>query len=594
MVCAKQGPDLVSDFGGGVSVADPSRLLDRLDNRPECQSLAVRRASAPEHLRLRTDRPQKLVHEARFADPRRPEERKELARFVGGRLFEGGPELPALAGSTNKRRIETLLVAGEARCDGEQPKGSRRSDPAERIDPARRLSVNRPPDEVMGSFAQQDLAGGCRLLESRGHVHGVAGHRGARTGPLGGDDLAGIDADSHRQEDAKLGLQAVVQRLQGVAHLERSSDGTKSIVLVDERHAKDGRDCITDDQLDRPAMPLENCPHLPEAEVQRLPPGFWIEGFVRESRSAHVRDERGDCAACVARTRDRRARPCRVLRHWISNPHGSRSGCEVQRRIVIKHGALQRFQFSSRINPQFAVEDLARLLVHVEGLGLPSRTVERQHQARVEDLAQRHFANEPSKVGDELQMTTTGELGIDPPFEGDGPKFVEPCTVSSSRVGSCEIRERGAAPQGERDRQGIGGGLRIANGECSGRLGKEGLEAPEIDVAFLGAQPVAVRLRLDAGDAECPTQARHVDPNRVPRTGGRIVAPDLIDEVVRRDGLADVQDKERENRPLQIAADLDAAAWSDDFERAQDLELHRRNRRIQSHPSPACLSLNER
>ena len=171
-------------------------------------------------------------------------------------------------------------------------------------------------------------------------------------------------------------------------------------------------------------------------------------------------------------------------------------------------------------------------------------------------------------------MTTTCELGIDPPFEGHGPKFVEPRTVSSSRVGSCEIRERGAAPEGERDRQGIGGGLRIANGECSGRLAQEGLEAPEIDVASLGAQPVAVRLRLDAGDPECPTQARHVDPNRVPRTGGR-------------DGLADVQDKERENRPLQTAADLDAAAWSDDFERAQDLELHRRNRRIQSHPSPA-------
>ena len=78
-----------------------------------------------------------------------------------------------------------------------------------------------------------------------------------------------------------------------------------------------------------------------------------------------------------------------------------------------------------------------------------------------------------------------------------------------------------------------------------------------------------------------------MDPNRVLRTGGRILAPDLIDEVVRRDGLANVQDKERENRPLQTAADLDAAAWSDDFERAQDLELHRRNRRIQSHPSPA-------
>jgi hypothetical protein len=71
------------------------------------------------------------------------------------------------------------------------------------------------------------------------------------------------------------------------------------------------------------------------------------------------------------------------------------------------------------------------------------------------------------------------------------------------------------------------------------------------------------------------------------RTGGRILAPDLVDEVVRRDGFADVQHKDRENRPLQTAADLDSAAWSDDFERAQDLELHRRNSRIQSHPSPA-------
>ena len=59
-----------------------------------------------------------------------------------------------------------------------------------------------------------------------------------------------------------------------------------------------------------------------------------------------------------------------------------------------------------------------------------------------------------------------------------------------------------------------------------------------------------------------------MDPNRVLRTSGRIVAPDLIDEVVRRDGLADVQDKQREYRPLQTAADLDVTAWSDDFERA--------------------------
>jgi hypothetical protein len=204
----------------------------------------------------------------------------------------------------------------------------------------------------------------------------------------------------------------------------------------------------------------------------------------------------------------------------------------------------------------------------------------------VEDLAQRHFSDEPSKVGHERQMTTTGELGIDPPFESHGPKLVEPCPVSSSRARCCEIRKRGAAPEGERDRQGIGGCLRIGGGRCVGRFGKESLEAPEVDDAALRTEPVAVRLRLDTVDAKCTTQARHVDPNRVLRTGGRIVAPNLVDEVVRRDGLADVQHEDRKYRSLHIAADVYAAAWSDDFERAQDVELHRRNRRIESHPSP--------
>ncbi|MCI0583635.1 MAG: hypothetical protein L0227_12245 [Chloroflexi bacterium] len=99
----------------------------------------------------------------------------------------------------------------------------------------------------MGSFAQQDLAGACGLLESGRHVHSIAGHRGSRAGTPGGDDLAGVDADTHRQADATLGLQTVAQRRQGIAHLDRGPDRPERIVLVDERHAKDGRDRITDD-----------------------------------------------------------------------------------------------------------------------------------------------------------------------------------------------------------------------------------------------------------------------------------------------------------------------------------------------------------
>jgi hypothetical protein len=110
----------------------------------------------------------------------------------------------------------------------------------------------------MGPFAQQDLAGSCRLLESGRDVHSIPGHRACGTGARGDDDLASVDADAHRHADAKLGLQAAVQRSQGIAHLERGPDRPKGIVLVDKRHAKDGKDSIANDLLDGPAMPLED------------------------------------------------------------------------------------------------------------------------------------------------------------------------------------------------------------------------------------------------------------------------------------------------------------------------------------------------
>jgi hypothetical protein len=108
----------------------------------------------------------------------------------------------------------------------------------------------------MGPFAQQDLAGSGRLLESDRDVHSIPGHQACGTDARGDDDLAGIDADAHRHADAKLGLQAATQRGQGTAHLERGPDRPKGIVLMDERHAKDGNDSIANDLLDGPAMPL--------------------------------------------------------------------------------------------------------------------------------------------------------------------------------------------------------------------------------------------------------------------------------------------------------------------------------------------------
>jgi hypothetical protein len=124
-------------------------------------------------------------------------------------------------------------------------------------------------------------------------------------------------------------------------------------------------------------------------------------------------------------------------------------------------------------------------------------------------------------------------------------------------VSTVQIPQRRAAPQGERGREARGRAVRIALVQRPGRLGNQGLEALEIDVAARGPKPITVGLRLDSIGPDCPTQTGHMDAEGVVRAGRRIVAPDLLDEPVARDGLARVEDEHGQDRALARAADLD-------------------------------------
>ena len=55
---------------------------------------------------------------------------------------------------------------------------------------------------------------------------------------------------------------------------------------------------------------------------------------------------------------------------------------------------------------------------------------------------------------------------------------------------------------------------------------------------------------------------------------GRLCAPELVDEPVRRDDLVRTGEKECEQRPLPRAAEWERTALLDDLERSQDAELH--------------------
>ena len=99
--------------------------------------------------------------------------------------------------------------------------------------------------ESLGRRADENLSGASSLLEALGDVHCVAcGERlaGAR------DDLPGVDADPHLEQEGR----------DGVAHLEGRAYRSQGVVLVDLRDTEDCHRCVADELLHRAAVALED------------------------------------------------------------------------------------------------------------------------------------------------------------------------------------------------------------------------------------------------------------------------------------------------------------------------------------------------
>src|SRR5712692_7550565 len=75
-----------------------------------------------------------------------------------------------------------------------------------------RLIRESAPRQRARALADEHLACGGHALDPLCGVHGVTGHRvrGDLTLERAGDDLAGVEADAHREPDAVLSLEAVI------------------------------------------------------------------------------------------------------------------------------------------------------------------------------------------------------------------------------------------------------------------------------------------------------------------------------------------------------------------------------------------------
>ena len=86
---------------------------------------------------------------------------------------------------------------------------------------------------------------------------------------------------------------------------------------------------------------------------------------------------------------------------------------------------LELLELRAGLDPEFVDEAGAGILVHLQGLRLPARTIQRQHELPAEGLAERMVADERLERADDVAVPAELEIGLDPLLERDEPELLE-------------------------------------------------------------------------------------------------------------------------------------------------------------------------
>ena len=304
----EQRRELGARFLGRVLEVDVGGLAHHLAQRPEGDAVAVREAAAAHDARARAGARDDLARQPRLADAgvadQRDEARRSGLRHLAQRLVD---------------RLQLLLAADDRRV--EPPRvafaSARRNEPVRRnalllalqLERLDRLDLHRVAHQAIGRVADVDLVRRRRLLEPRRDVDGVAGGELlVRGGVVVGDDLAGVDAGAHRQLDAVVRRELLVDGAQRRLHAGGRAHGAQRVVLVLHRQAEHGHDRVADVLLDLAAVARDLRRHRREVAVLDLVQRLGVEALAERGRVLQVAEDDRDRAPDLARRQRRRRR----------------------------------------------------------------------------------------------------------------------------------------------------------------------------------------------------------------------------------------------------------------------------------------------
>ena len=172
------------------------------------------------------------------------------------------------------------------------------------------------------------------------------------------------------------------------------------------------------------------------------------------------------------------------------------------------------------------------------------------------------------ELADHLVVAAEPEVGLDPVLVRDESQLLEPRDRALGEGLVAQVRQSGPAPEGEPLGQQVGGLAERAPAQRSVSLFGEPLEAFRVQLVRIDAQPVRGALPRHAIVHDL-AQLRDVDLERVRRRGRRLVAPEVFDQQLGRDGLVPAHEQKRQQGTRLLALDRERRAVQHYLDRAE-------------------------
>jgi hypothetical protein len=241
-----------------------------------------------------------------------------------------------------------------------------------------------------------------------------------------------------------------------------------------------------------------------------------------------------------------------------------------ERRVLVEDPALELLELGARIDAQLFGEQPSPVAVCAQGLRLPAAPVQRQHQPGPEPLAQWMTLDEKGKLGDELGVTAQVELGLGPFLESREPELFEVRDLGAGKSFAREVGQCVTSPQGEGIRDLPRPARRI--GRAARRRDGSGESIP-VELSRLEHEPVAGTLGQDPGWAEQLPKDRDVSLERLLGGRRRLLAPQGLDEPVRRHTLVRMEQEQRKEPSWLGAGGREVALPIQHLEAPKDPEV---------------------